>query len=46
MIPLYEEWNRKIRNTEKSLSDMLDQLTGSESICNDFPELKKLLGGE
>ena len=36
----------QIRNTEESLSSMLDELTGNEFDMQGLAELKKLLGGE
>ena len=37
---------QQIKETEKQLNDMLDELTGNEFDMKGIHELKKLLGGE
>lgn len=41
----YESIDTEIKNTEKSLLEMLDQLTGNENDMAGIREFKKLLGG-
>ena len=40
------EVERQIRDTEKSLNDLLSDLTGSDYDMQGIAELQKLLGGE